>query len=378
MIVNLIVIVLILLFGQYYSKVAKDTKKSDSARKYYIKTICFILILQSGLRNVAVGDDTYNYFLTFEENKLFTWNYIFESIVEYYKYGIGKDPGYLLFQKIIQIFTEEYQIYLLIVAVIFFAALGNFIYKNTSNIYEVILGFVIYSVLFYSFFSITGIRQTIATACTLYSYELIKKKKIIKFLILIFIASTIHKSTLIFIPFYFISMFKSTKYIKYFYSIILLLFPVLMIFKGDFAAWAINLAGYNEYEEYKGAGTFTFTMLFLLITIIGLFRRKVILKNYPNSLHYYTAFAIALLLLPLSWINPSFLRITMYFTLFMLLFIPIIIESFQVVSIKLKYDLRRIVIILLIAMFIKSNWEVRGYAFFWEEMRLSETYFIRD
>lgn len=375
MIVNLIVIVLTLLFGQYYSKVAKNSKKSDSARKNYIKTICFILILQSGLRNVAVGDDTFNYFLTFEENKAFSWEYIYSSFIEYYKYGMGKDPGYLLFQKIIQIFTDNYHVYLFIVAVLFFSALGSFIYKNTKSVFDAMLAFIIYSVLFYSFFSVTGIRQTIATAATLYAYELIKNKKMIRFFIIILLASTIHKSALIFIPFYFIAQIKNT---KYFYRIVLLLFPVFMIYKGSLATLVRSVAGYNEYEDYEGAGTYTFTAMFLLIAVVALLRSKTIMKNNPNAQHYYNAFAIALLFLPLSWINPSFLRVIMYFTIFMLIFIPVIVESFHTVSIKVKYDIRRLVIIVLVALFIKSNWGNYNYGFFWQEMRLPENYFVRD
>ncbi|PKW20294.1 EpsG family protein [Flavobacterium lindanitolerans] len=375
MIVNLIVIVLTLLFGQYYSKVAKNSNKNNSARKSYVKTICFLLILQSGLRNVAVGDDTFNYFLTYEENKTFSWDYIYNSFIEYYKYGMGKDPGYLLFQKIIQIFADNYQIYLFVVAILFFSALGSFIYKNTKTVFDAMLAFIIYSVLFYSFFSITGIRQTIATAAALYAYELIKNKKMIRFLILIFLASTIHKSVLIFIPFYFIAQIKKT---KYFYRIILFLFPVFMIYKGSLAALVRSVAGYNEYEDYEGAGTYTFTAMFLLIAVVALFRSKIIMKNNSNAQHYYNAFALALLFLPLSWINPSFLRIIMYFTIFMLIFIPVIIESFNTISVKVKYDIRRVVIILLIALFVKSSWDGRGYAFFWEQMRLPETYYISD
>ena len=85
--------------------------------------------------------------------------------------GIGKDPGYLAFQKIVQIFTSEYQVFLFVIAIIFFSALGNFIYKNTTRLNDAIIAFFIYSVLFYSFFSITGHRQTIATAATLGNFR---------------------------------------------------------------------------------------------------------------------------------------------------------------------------------------------------------------
>jgi hypothetical protein len=329
--------------------------------------------LQSGLRNVAVGDDTYGYSFTFIEVQESSWDSLFQDLINYYKLGVGKDPGYNIFQKVIQLVTDDYQVFLFFVAVIFFLAFGNFIYKNTSRLIDVIIAFVIYSILFYSFYSITGIRQTIATAFTLYSYEFIKKKKILPFLILVLLASTIHKSALVFIPFYFIAQIKKT---KYFYNIILFLFPFFMIFKDSVANLVNVIGGYEEYQNYEGAGTFTFTALFIFISLLALIRSKIILKNNPNSQHYFNAFAIAILFLPLSWINPSALRIILYFSIFMLLFIPEILFSFLTISKKAKTDVTILTIVLLLSLFIKTNLnnEIR-YGFFWEEMRLNEQYY---
>ena len=321
---------------------------------------------------MAVGEDTYGYSFTFIETSKSSWKSVFQSFFDYYQTGEGKDPGYNIFQKVVQLLSNDYQVFLFIVALIFFFALGNFIYKNTTRLNDAILAFVIYSVLFYSFYSITGIRQTIATAFTLYSYEFIKKKKIIPFLILVLLASTIHKSALIFIPLYFIAQINKT---KYFYNIILVLFPLFMVYKEDLAGLLKVIGGYEEYTSYEGAGTFTFTAIFLLMSIVALIRSKIILKNNYNAQHFYNAFALALLFLPLSWINPSALRVVMYFSIFMLLFIPEIIHSFLTISKKIKTDLTIVTVILLIALFFKSNMSnEKRYGFFWEEMELSKNY----
>lgn len=372
MIVNLIVIFLILFFGFIYSRGYTQLVNSDHNRKKYIRVISFILILQSGLRNVAVGEDTYGYSFTFVEAKESSWESVFKAFFDYYHLGIGKDPGYNIFQKIIQLISNDFQVYLFIIALIFFSALGYFLYKNTTRLIDLIIAFVIYSVLFYSFYSITGIRQTLATSFTLYSYEFVKKRKIIPFLILVLVASTIHKTAVIFIPFYFIAHIKKP---KYFYNIILVLFPVFMVFKNDLANLLKVIGGYKEYNEYEGAGTFTFTVIFLLISIVALVRSKIILKQNHIAQHFYNAFAFTLLFLPLSWVNPSALRIVMYFSIFMLLFIPEIIYSFSAISKKIKTDLTVITIILLIVLFMKSNIsnEIR-YGFFWEDMKLSKNY----
>jgi hypothetical protein len=376
MIVNLIVILLILIFGLVYSNGYKQEVNSNSNRKKYIQIISFILIIQSGLRNVAVGADTFQYFRMFEEVKIISWQSIYGSILEYYQLGIGKDTGYLVFQKSIQLITNEYQVFLFIVAILFFFALGNFIYKNTTRLNDAIIAFVIYSVLFYSFFSITGIRQTITTAATLYGYELIKRRKLIPFLILIVIASTIHKSVLIFVPFYFVTQFKNLKYL---YRLVLVLFPLFMIYKNDLSNYVKVLGGYEEYDQVENAGTYTFTAMFLLISIIAFWRSKIIIKNNINAQHFFNAFAFALLFIPLTWINPNAMRIVQYFSIFMLLFVPEIIHSFEFISKKTRRDITRFSIILLIVLFLKSNWSDKiPYGFFWEEMRLGENYLDKE
>jgi hypothetical protein len=371
MIVNLIVIALILFFAFQFSRT--KFRDSDENRKKYIKIISIILILQSGLRNVAVGADTYAYFLKFEDVKIMSWLDIYASTLDFYKFGIGKNPGYLAYQKVIQLFTLEYQIFLMIVAVIFFSALGNFIYKNTTRLIDVIIAFIIYSVLFFEFFSITGTRQTLVTAATLYGFELIKKRKMIQFFTIILLASTIHKSVLVFLPFYFIANISKTKLL---YILALILFPFFIINRFLISAYLKVQAGYENYEVYEGAGTFTFTILFLLISLGAMLRIKIIVKNNSFAKYYYNAFTIALILIPLTWVNPSAMRVVQYFSIFMLLLIPEIIFSFRTISFKVQRDVSISVIIILIGLFIKSKWgDIIPYGFFWEEMRLPENYF---
>lgn len=366
MIINLIVITLILFLGFSFSR--KKDRNSDSNRKQYIRIVSFILLLQSGLRNVTVGSDTYTYFMSFQDSARNSWQEVYQGIVNYYSFGIGKDPGYAVFEKLVSSLSGEYQLLLIVIAILFFIALGNFIYQNTTRLIDAILAFVIYSVLFYSFFSITGHRQTIATAAALYGFELIKKRKLIPFVILILAASTIHKSVLLFIPFYFVAQISKP---KLFFRAVLILFPVIMVFRNNLSNYLKVLGGYEEYGVYEAAGTATFTTMFVLISIVALLRSKIILQNNSKAQQYYNAFTVALLFIPLTWVNPSAMRVVQYFSIFMLLFVPEIIYSFQAISPRIKRDLTVFTTIVLIALFIKSNLNsVHSYSFFWEEVQL--------
>lgn len=114
---------------------------------------------------------------------------------------------------------------------------------------------MIYSTLFYYFFAFTGHRQTIATAIVVFiGYEYVKKRKFIPFSLITLLAFTIHKSSLIFFPFYFIANFNITRM-----HIItsLVCFPFLILFRIPIASNIMQLSGYN-YGLHEGAGTYNF------------------------------------------------------------------------------------------------------------------------
>ena len=371
---NLIVMAITLISGYVFQKIYRGESNSDKVRKKYIRFICFVLILQSGLRNVAVGIDTYNYFLIFEEIRYTSWNEIIQNTITYYSTGdfLIRDPGYSIIQKLFQTITTDFQLFLIFIAILFFSAFGHFLYKNSKRLSDVIIAFLIYSVLFYFFFSITGQRQTIATALLLFSFEYIKKRKLLPFLLLVMIASTVHKSALVFIPLYFVSRIVKT---RLFYRVILILFPVFLVFNGEIAGFLSTLGGYEGYSQFLGSGTYVFTVFFLLISLVALIRSKYIIKSNPNAQNYFNAFAFALLFLPLTWFHPSTMRIVQYFSIFMTLFIPEIIHSFNHISIKLRNGVARMVIILLIGLYLKMTWNSDiTYGFYWQKMRLPVEY----
>ncbi len=372
MIVNLIIIAFILLLGNIYINKYGANADLYSVRKRYVVAICIVLILQSGLRNVAVGTDTYTYSIFFENTTHLSWSQVFERFTQVYQLGEGKDAGYTVFEKLVSVFSSEYQIFLFVIAIIFFIALGQFLLKNTTRLSDLIMAFVIYSVLFYSFFSITGHRQTVATALCLFGIEYVKKRKLVPFLILMTIAFSLHKSSAIFLIFYFVVPIKSSKTIIW---MVLLMFPILMVFRDQFNLLLGGFTGYQDYEYFKGAGTSTFSFFILLIMFVVLYRYKAMKITDLHIGFAINAFAIGVAFVPLTWVNPSAMRVVQYFSIFMLLIIPSVINTFQFQSVKTKRVVYSSTILLLTLLFIRSNWNAQPYGFFWEKMQLEDAYF---
>lgn len=347
----LINIILMIIYGF----IILENKKIKNPKKIFVILASVQWIILSGLRHISIGADTMGYKVNFLNIANTDWSLLLKDFVDIIFLGAeGKDPGYSLFVKITQLFTVNYQVYLIIIALIFFIPLGYFIYKHSK---EPLISYLIFSTLFYSFFAITGHRQTISTALVVFiGYEFILKRRFLSFLILVTIAFTIHKSSLIFIPFYFLYNFK----IKRFHLIVgLISFAVLMIFRAQYMIFLGDISGY-EYSIYDGAGTFNFTLLFVSVYIVVILKLPIILANNKKSNHFINSLLIALLLLPLTWVNPSTMRSVQYFSIFLLLIIPGIVLSFNNTDRPIVYTVAVVTLLILFLMNLPE------YYFYWQ------------
>lgn len=312
----------------------------------------------SGLRHISIGADTHVYKLYFFDQTIhLSWNKILlEFVDKYLKGGSGKNPGYTIFEKVVQIFTTNYQVYLIIIASVFTIPLGKWIYKNSR---EPLISFILYSTLFYSFFSITGLRQTIATSLVvLVGYDFIKNRKLWSFLAIVAVAFTIHKSIIAFIPFYFLANKRITK--GYLIGS-LITFSLIFAFRVQFMSLITYILDYEEYNvQFEGAGTWTFTAMLLMIFGVTIWKYKEMIINNKQSLHFINALIIALMLIPLTYIDPSAMRSVQYYSIFLMLLVPELINTFNKNERIIVYY---VALVTLIMLFIRNN---PHYLFFWQ------------
>lgn len=345
-------IVLLILFASVL--LLHPTKRN---KQIFCIIVSFQWIMLSGLRHYSIGADTFAYKISFENTIYTTWSFLLDRFIDMMSLDNSfKDPGYAFFEKLFQIFSTDYQLFLVAIALLFTVPLGVWICKNSC---EPLLSFLIYSCLFASFFAITGHRQTIATALVvLIGYKFIKDRKFIPFLLLVMIAITIHKSAICFLPFYFIANKKITKTYIVFIGILI---PVLFAFRNQVMLLLGTIMGYEQYvEQYEGAGTWTFTALLALVTLGSIIKFKKMEMHNPNTTHYVNALFCAFAFTPLTFIDPTAMRVVQYYSLFLMLLVPEIIKSFNSKERVLIYYF---VSALLIALFAKNNPQ---YLFFWQ------------
>lgn len=337
---------------------------TQQKRKWFCWLSSLSWILISGLRHISVGPDTIQYANSFARAGITTWKQVFHSLYRVYIEGYSpqasaenflyKDPGYLLFQKIAHIFTDDYQVFLIIIAVIFFAAMGRFIYKNSE---DPCFSFVLFSTLFYSFYAITGLRQTVATALVVFlGYEFIKERKFWKFVLVAVLAFMLHKSSIIFVPFYFLSRIKiSGRYLLLIGGGTVAVFAI----GSSFILWAASLIGYDRKEVYE-APTYTFTTLIVLVAIVVLLAYSQFKDKTPYKTIETNAIILAAVFSLFTLIDQSMMRIQQYYGLSMMLALP---STFSVLKDKNKLLVKIICIFALILLFIQNQ---PAYQFFWQ------------
>ena len=331
-------------------------KPSDQKKKAFCAIACIQWVMVSGFRSAYVGADTMNYRRLFYLVENTSWNKIFNNILFYIRGGEIKDPGYALFVKLFQVFSTNYQVYLIFIALVFMVPMAIWIYKNSSM---PCLSFVIFSTLFYSFYAVTGIRQTIATAFVVFiGYEFIKKKKPIPFLIITFLSFFIHKSCLCFLPFAFFAHKKITKTYVAIFTVITSAFLALgKALYGPFA----ELIGY-DIEKESLEDTSSYVIVVCLIMLASFIFMKYIKNNVDEdkfrAIYNAALFATAFTLLTIR--NQAFMRVQQYYALFLMLLVPELVKAFN-------KRLQPIVYILGVGVLItKLIFNNPFYEFFWQ------------
>ena len=315
-------------------------------------------IVISGLRHESIGSDTIGYRIdSYAVTVNESWSSLIQKFIDIYAGNLlGKDPGYSLFEKFTQVFFYDYQLYLVLIAVIFTVPMARWICKYSADVY---LSFLVYSVLFFAFFAITGLRQTIVTAMAVFiGYRLILNRQLFLFIVVLLIASTIHKSALIFLPFYFICRF-SVKRLHI--CILFLVLPILFVNRNSYSDFFKKLMGYEEYGINEAASTLNFTIMMVLIGLMVLWRLPTMIKRNWQAAHFINAYLMSMLLVPLTFVNPSAMRAVQYYSIFIILLIPEIIKSFKGKDARIVY---LAAVGLLFTLFIGAG-SGGKYAFFW-------------
>ncbi len=368
MLIQVLLIFLVLIVSSDY-----DLRGNTKVNRHKFMTfVIIVLILQSGLRHLAVGSDTYSYYQEFELLIRTPWDMLFfnKAIIGETGNLVIKDPGFQVLQKAFCTIFPSFRLFLFAIAIFFFVPFCRMAERYLTSFKQIFLFFCIYQALYYDFFSVTGLRQTIATVAILVGIKYIEEKKWLKFLVIVFIASFVHKSAFVILPFYIVGRLPKSKYWLMGSTIA---FPFLLVAARSIAGILVlvssadNYAQYAE-SEYETDGAIFFTIFLFIgcaITLIAKHRHP---DKIPDIL--VNAYALGIALAPLTWVDPTLMRVGQYYSLFALITIPLAIENLGGQR-KFRILVYWVVFAIVLAIIVKHN---REYAFMWQEMALGKNY----
>lgn len=263
-------------------------------------------------------------------------------------------------------------------------------FKNNKYLYPYIGLILVLGPLFLSWNN--GMRQTLATCIFMFGSQYIVDRKFLKYLFWVFIASLIHKSAWIVLPFYFIPINRiliSNRLLQLIilFSCIYLGFNQFWIQELTRFGNLVSFIGYEKYSENfdmiineeisKNFGIKTIILLIINIVII-LFSKQII-HSYNGEKYklYYNFFFIGICLYYLLF-NTShiFLRVIYYFDIVKLLFSALILHFLYFRS-KMTNIIRIPLFVLLLLLSISYTFgavyeaatgidKMVLYKFFWE------------
>ncbi len=207
------------------------------------------------------------------------------------------DPGFYIFTKIIGEINYSSVFYFAVTSAIICISLFIFIrrygdYKRYAIYFYLTIGLFA--------FTLAGLRQALAMAICLFAYEAARKKKLIRFLLLIALAYPFHKSALLFIPAFFIAQVPWKK--KY-HLIILAVYAVIGLFFTRVHSMVANWLGYDYSIEQTGNGGI-FLLILLLIGFLGIIYRKELFERYDDSVFFLNMHMAVILI----WLLRMFTR----------------------------------------------------------------------
>lgn len=298
----------------------------------YVLVISVLMLLVCGLRDIEIGVDTKTYVSTF----------LIPDALESSVDGNAKyEIGYVLFVKLLRLFTDSHQIYLFATSLVIFVGLYVFVRKNCNANYGIAL-MIYFAFLYYVDFS--AIRQAMALSIAINSLQFLKERKWIPAILIILLGASFQMTALlllVMVPFIYTTREKLKVAIALALSIVgILIFEPLV---------GVVLKLFPIYERYwnsemmegsGGIGLFAILVSALCVLAAGmLFADQVQFKNARQRSEFVLALVGSVFTVAINLVGRKygiFSRMTRYFIPFVMV---LAVDIYRCCIPKLRIDM---------------------------------------
>ena len=305
-----LLIFLPLVFAALPNKMAisygKKTKIFNNKLPMIVFFVLFLFLLS--VRSINCGVDLHNYKIKFDEIS-------FSSLMTLFS-NSTTEPAFGMLIMLSKLITNSYQFFLCVCAIISVVPIMVF-YIKESNHSVLTMALFIGIAPFTIFFS--GLRQSIAIGLVIICYHYCKEKKLVFFLLSVFLAFLFHQSAIILLLLYPLIHVRITK--KWIIPIAAV-YALCMIFNKQI--FSVLLGFSDRYENryvISETGSYTFLLLIMLFVIYSFVISE---DNSQDLIGFRNILVISLLIQCFAPINTVAMRLNYYF----LIFVPVAIPKF--------------------------------------------------
>ncbi len=330
----------------------------------FLVIITMALLLFSGLRHETVGVDTETYVARF--NSVTGMNY--KQAVSFAN-GFSDSSYYVVswaFSKII----PNQQAWIAFVSFVFMAGITMICYWESPD-YAFSMLYIFCMGMF--FFSMTGLRQSLAMGLVMMSYYFVVKRQLIPFIIIILLARQLHQSAIVFLIIYPLA----NSQISWARLLIAILFFIIVLaFRNSIGAWIFSklpdklvdskVTDYiNSTKQYTASGF----VIQLVMYVFCMRYHDAVVGELPHREALYNLAFLGLMFQAAAMSIAEFFRISMYFNWTYMVLLPICMQYEQD---QRNYEfVRTVVIVVFVAYFFYSTLNSYGivpYNFFWQKV----------
>ena len=301
-------------------------------RKGNIKYILLVIALMFcvyGLRDgYSIGNDSASSYLhRFEDMEDLTWEDM-PSLSDWLsnddfgedRAGHDRSVAFRWLMKLVYDWTDgDYQWFVGIIAFFVMIAVAQFVQRYSPSPVQSFLyyfGLVYYTMMF------NVLKQSIAMALVLFAFNAIIDRKMIRFLILIIVASMFHFPALVFLPAYWIANMRLGRTYLIFLAV---LFVITYLMRDQLVDWMTD--AYDTAIVDNGRRFLANKVIVMLVIIVA---ALVIRPPDPSDKQYCSLLMIigvATVIQTFSSYNNTFERLADYYFQFSIVFIPMVFED---------------------------------------------------
>lgn len=281
-------------------------------RKYYIAIMAIIHSFVCGFRYQYLTGDLQTYHNTYVTLTNYGW-FSDEVIQE------GRNTGFQMFMKLIATLTNSnYQLFLLVVAVIIEVAVALLIYKYSPRPW---LSYLVWNCVGFYIFGFSAVKQSLSMALIVFAMICILESRVKLFVLFVALAGFIHAPAFAFLPAYFLAKRRVNMWMIGLYiaaaGLIFVFRDQIVVFVSEYYYEEATMELLQFGSE--GLGGRFFMIVFVLIC--GALLKGFKEKEFESLFHIIVISAIFQMF---SVYNNVFTRFADYYFQFSILFIPLI------------------------------------------------------